>query len=67
MTSEQYSGKFSFCYQAMKAYFCGLIYVVCSEHVIIVAYYLDICGFVKLMLSVMKITKQKCNVPLYGM
>ncbi len=37
------AGKFrwvNFRYQALKVYFRGLIFVVCSEHVII-AYYLD--------------------------
>ncbi len=32
---------FNFRYQALKAYVRGLIFVVCPEHVIIVAYCLD--------------------------
>ncbi len=38
----------NFRYQALKAYFRGLIFVVCPEHVIIVAYYnyLDFRGLI---------------------
>ncbi len=31
----------NFCYQALKAYICGLTFVVYPEHVIIVAYCVD--------------------------
>ncbi len=34
----------NFRYQALEAYFRGLIFAVGLEHVIIVAYYLDFCG-----------------------
>ncbi len=37
--------KFSFS-QALKAYFRGLIFIVCHEHIIIVAYYLDFRGLI---------------------
>ncbi len=62
-------------YQALKAYFHGIIFVVCPEHVIVVAYslrllfeYLDIrysCGFA-LGLFVTKISRYTvlmCNFP----
>ncbi len=41
---DTYSIAENFRYQTLKAYFCGLIFVVCPEHVIIVAYCLDFCG-----------------------
>ncbi len=47
-----------FHYQALNAYFRGLIFVVCLEHVIIVAYCLDFRGLIFILgLSVMKIKK----------
>ncbi len=48
------------------AYFLGLIFAVCPEHVIIVAYCLDFCGLIFVWaLSVTKI-KPNENVLLYG-
>ncbi len=43
---------------SLKAYFRGLIFVVCPEHIIIVAYCLDFCAeFFVLGLSVTKISR----------
>ncbi len=44
----------TFRYQALKAYFCGLIFIVCPEHVIVVAYCL-VGSFFIWGLSVLKI------------
>ncbi len=58
----------NFHYQSLKAYFCGLIFVVCPEHVIIVAYCLDfrvlIFRFGALYIENKTLDK---NFPLYGM